>query len=152
MAETSERPKWGPILVGTDGSDDANRAVDYAGALTAELKTQLWIIHVTHGTAANAAEYARAEKASIGDATEEIVRRLLSEGARRASAAGAKEIHTMTREGDYAEGIIGAAHEVGATAIFVGRRGIGGRLTQALIGSVSQKLAGISPLLLVIVP
>ena len=75
MAETSERPKWGPILVGTDGSDDANRAVDYAGALTAELKTQLWIIHVTHGTAANAAEYARAEKASIGDATEEIVRR-----------------------------------------------------------------------------
>lgn len=152
MPDTFERPRWGPILVGTDGSEAANRAVDYAGALTAELRTKLWIIHVTHGTAANVAEFARSEEASIGDAAEAIVNRLQSEAAQRASAAGAKEIHMMTREGDCAEEIIGAAHEVGATAIFVGRRGAGGRLARALMGSVSQKLAGISPLLLVIVP
>ena len=33
--------KWGPILVGTDGSEGAARAVDAAGALAADLKTDL---------------------------------------------------------------------------------------------------------------
>jgi nucleotide-binding universal stress UspA family protein len=47
---------------------------------------------------------------------------------------------------------VAAAREIAARAIFVGRRGAGGRLAQALIGSVSQKLAGVTPTMRVIVP
>lgn len=152
MPETSEHPKWGPILVGTDGSEGAKRAVDYAGALAAQLNAELWIVYVIDGTPANAAQFARAEEAPISDAVEAMARRLIADAAQRASAAEAKKIHTIVRSGDCADEIIVAAREFGATAIFVGRRGIGGRLTQAMMGSVSQKLAGISPVLLVIVP
>lgn len=56
------------------------------------------------------------------------------------------------RSGTCVEELVAAACEAGAKAIFVGRRDARGRLAQALIGSVSQKLAGISPIMLVIVP
>ena len=56
------------------------------------------------------------------------------------------------RSGTCVGELVAAAREAGAKAIFVGRRGARGRLAQALIGSVSQKLAGISPIMLVIVP
>jgi nucleotide-binding universal stress UspA family protein len=145
--------KWGPILVGTDGSEGADRAVDAAGALAADLGTDLWIIHVIDGTSDLAVtRFAQTEKASIGDATEAAARDILIQAARRAENSGARKPRTVLRWGSCADELVAAAGEVGATAILVGRRGAGGRLAQALIGSVSQKLAGISPVYLVIVP
>jgi len=145
--------KWGPILVGTDGSEGAGRAVDEAASLTADLGTDLWIAHVIDKTSSTAvAQFARAEEASIGDAIEATARHILFEAARRAEAVGATKPYTVLRYGSCAEELVAAAGEVGAKAIFVGRRGAGGRLAQALIGSVSQKLAGVAPVDLVIVP
>lgn len=140
-------------MVGTDGSGGAGRAVDAAAGLATDLDTELWIAHVM-ATMSGAAvtQVAHSEETSIGDVTEAMARRVLIEAARRAEASGAKKPHTLLRWGSCAEELIDAAREVGATAIVVGRRGAGGRLAQALIGSVSQKLAGISPVYLVIVP
>ena len=81
-----------------------------------------------------------------------MARRLLIEAAGRAEAGGAKKPLTVLRWGSCAEELVAVAQEVGANALVVGRRGAGGRLARALIGSVSQKLAGISPINLVIVP
>ena len=138
-AATGARPseqhdrQWGPVLVGTNGSKGAGRAVDAAGGLAAGTSN----IGVT--------QFARAEEASIGDAIEAAARHTLFKAARRAEAVGARKPHTVLRCGSCVEELVAAAGEVGAKAIFVGRRGAGGRLAQALIGSVSQKLAGISP-------
>jgi nucleotide-binding universal stress UspA family protein len=164
VTETSETPgdtaaaagrsrEWGPILVGTDGSEGAGRAVDTAGGLAADLDTDLWIANVIDRTSDTAVtRFAHSEETSVGDAAEAMARQIVNEAARRAEARGAKRIHAVLRWGDGAEELIAAAREVGARAILVGRRGAGGRLAQALIGSVSQKLAGISPVNLVIVP
>ena len=145
--------QWGPILVGTDGSEGAGRAIDAAGALAVDLSTDLWIVHVIDKTSSTAVtQFAQIEETSIGDATDAAASRILVDAARRADGNGAKKPHTVLRWGASAEELVAAAAEVGAKAIFVGRRGAGGRLAQALIGSVSQKLAGISPVYLVIVP
>ena len=140
-------------MVGTDGSEGAGRAIDAAGRLAADLGTDLWIVHVVEGTSdTGVTQFARAEETSIGDATEAAAHRILIEAARRAEAGGATKPHTVLRYGSCAEELVAAAGEVDAKAIFVGRRGAGGRLAQALIGSVSQKLAGVAPVDLVIVP
>jgi len=145
--------EWGPILVGTDGSDGACRAIYAAAGLAADLGTGLWIVHVIDGTSSTAVtQFKHAEKASIGDATEAAASDILLEAARRAESIGRKKPRTVLRWGASAKGLVAAAGEVGAKAILVGRRGVGGRLAQAFIGSVSQKLAGNSPDNLVIVP
>ena len=150
---TRRSRQWGPILVGTDGSDGAARAVDVAGGLAADLDTDLWVAHVIDGTSEAALrQFARADGSAMGDAAEAVAGRILTEAASRAKAGGARRVHTVLRSGSSAEELVAAARKVGAKAILVGRRGAGGRLAEALVGSVSQKLAGISPMNLVIVP
>lgn len=140
-------------MVGADGSEGAGRAIDAAGRLATDLGIELWIAHVIDKTSSTAvAQFAHAEDAAIGDATEAAARDILIEAARRAENSGARKPHTVLRWGASADELVAAAGAVGATAIVVGRRGAGGRLAQALIGSVSQKLAGISPVFLIIVP
>ena len=148
-----KRGKWGPVLVGTDGSEGAARAVEAASALAADLDAEVWVANVMEQSSeSELGQIARADNASMGDIAETMARRILHEAAQRAEAVGAQKIHSILRSGHCAEELIAAAQEITATAIFVGRRGAGGRLSQALIGSVSQKLAGISPSMLVIVP
>lgn len=145
--------KWGPILVGTDDSEAAGRAVEEAAGLAVDFNTELWIAYVIDRTSdTDATLFARAEDASIGDATDAVADAILIDAVRRAEAVGATNSHTVLRWGRSADELVAAAGEVGAKAIFVGRRGAGGRLAQALMGSVSQKLAGIAPINLVIVP
>ena len=79
----------------------------------------------------------------MGDVAETMARRVLNDATRRAEAVGARKIDTVLRSGPCAKELIAAAQEVDARAIVVGRREAGGRLSQAVIGSLSQKLAGI---------
>lgn len=145
--------EWGPILVGTDGSEGAARAIDAAGGLAVALNTDLWIANVIDDASeTDVARFSRMDQASIGDVTEAKAHLILDEAVHRARAGGARKVRTVLRSGACADEIIAAARDMGAKAVFVGRRGAGGRLAQAFIGSVSQKLAGMSPTMLVIVP
>jgi len=129
------------------------RAIDAAGALAVDLGTDLWIAHVMDETRdTSATRFALIEGAAIGDVVDAVAHRILIDASKRAEKAGAGKSHTIVRCGAPAEELVAGANGVGAKAIFVGRRGAGGLLAQALIGSVSQKLAGISPVYLVIVP
>lgn len=142
--------RCGSNLVGTHGFEVASRAIDVAAGLGAELDTDLWIAQVIDGSSATGVtQFAHAEKVSIGDATQAAVRDILFEAARRAVSIGARKPHTVLRWGASAEELVAATGEVRAKAILVGRRG---RWAQALMGSISQKPAGISPVNLVIVP
>ena len=46
QAQPRKRREMGPILVGTDGSEGAARAVEAAGALAADLDVEVWVANV----------------------------------------------------------------------------------------------------------
>lgn len=159
------------ILVATDGSETADRAVDLAADLAARLGVPMTVGHVLqHG--------ARVEDLSRMAESEHLVRHVKVEmhlhaadmpsnmdalfsgqlsgadrerivavigeeiaarAARRAEAAGAKNVSTRVVNGDYDEGILEMAKEVGADMIVIGHRGLG-RVQRIFQGSVSQKV------------
>ena len=159
------------ILVATDGSETAGRAVDLAADLSARLGAPMTVGHVLqHG--------ARVEELSRMAEVEHLVRHvktemhphfgdiptnmdavfsgalsaadrerivavigeeIVAQAARSAKEAGAKNVSTRVVNGDYDEGILSMAKEVGADAIVIGHRGLG-RVQRIFQGSVSQKV------------
>lgn len=159
------------ILVATDGSDTAGRAVDLAAYLAARLGASLTVGHVLqHGARAeelnrmaeaeHLARYAATEArldiantpgnmdalftGSLSGADKEravtiIGEQIANRAASRAKDAGAKDVSTRVVNGDYDEGLLGIANDVGADTIVIGQRGLG-RLRRIFQGSVSQKV------------
>jgi nucleotide-binding universal stress UspA family protein len=142
------------ILVATDGSEDANRAVDYAAHRAKQDNAELLIVNVMGG-------YGLPEKVFVALANEQhfwLKELLESESAgtlaaarERARTAGVSTILLESRTGEIAQTIIEIAQEMRADAIVVGKRGAG-RVAGVLLGSVSQKLVVLSPLPLTIIP
>lgn len=137
------------IIVATDGSENASRAVDVGAELAAKLDARLTIVAVAPEPTTLARQlepYARAE------GLENDLPRLLAsvepvfmEPARqRARARGVKELKCCTLAGDPAGCIVDFAREGAADLLVVGSRGHG-RLGGLLLGSVSQKLASHAP-------
>jgi nucleotide-binding universal stress UspA family protein len=140
------------ILVATDDSDGAGRAVDAAARLAGRLHADLWIVNVMDGLSDEVlAKIARVEASTVGDILGALSDQVLVKAKERSQSLGALTIHLKARSGDFAEGILATAREIGADAIFVGKRGRG-RMTGLLLGSVSQKLASLAPCMVVIVP
>jgi nucleotide-binding universal stress UspA family protein len=75
----------------------------------------------------------------------------LIEAKERARRIGVSDIQVQTSWGDAAEANIEIARREGVNMIVLGRRGRG-RLTGLLLGSVSQKLVGLAPCAVVVVP
>ena len=142
------------ILVATDGSEDADRAIDYAARRAKDAGAELLIVNVVGG-------YGLPEKVLIAFTNDQsvLLKELLeSQSAQtltaardRARKAGAGTILLKSRRGEVAQTIIEIAQEKKADAIVVGKRGAG-RVEGALLGSVSQKLVVLSPLPLTVIP
>ncbi len=139
------------ILVATDGSDGANRAVDTAADFANRLQLELWIVSAMDGVSEEALEFAKEERVAIGDALNDATSRILAEAKQRSQRLGAQAIHVRSVWGDAAEKVLELSREIEADAIFIGRRGRG-RLQGLLLGSVSQKLASLAPCMTAIVP
>lgn len=169
------------ILVATDGSDAADRAVDCAAELSDRLGHDLCIVHVhLHGrppreilrladiehlsarVAAGGIDLAARLPAYVSDypaimadqsnwarAVIALGEQVLDRAQARAEARGARNVTTELRTGDYADEILDLATEHDAAMIVVGRRGLG-RLREALLGSVSQKVLHHAPCTVVI--
>ncbi|PWB83533.1 MAG: universal stress protein [Methylocystaceae bacterium] len=139
------------IMVATDGSVGANRAVEAAAELAKKFDADLLI--VTFGGSSSAEEIGKLARSEggIGEAIELLSNLILREARERAERAGAAKIQTSSGWGDAAEGIIDLAHREKADVVVVGRRGRG-RLAGLLLGSVSQKLASLAPCAVIVVP
>lgn len=146
------------ILAATDGSEAADRAVEYAASLTKLLGGSLTVVHVVPlrdiplvqldaykqtGVVTRPEAMTEASRDTLKRARQRV--EALSVGAVRCESA--IELH----EGNIGETIIEAARRHEADAIVLGKRGVG-RLSALVLGSVSQKVVELASRPVVVVP
>lgn len=133
----------GPILVGTDGSERAERAVERAGQLAKALGVKVHIVsaYTESSDFALIARAAPADPLTQGRAErEERIRAShhVDRAQQRLSRIGA-ESETHVWPGDPAEALLRIAEEQGAQMILVGNRGMTG--TRRVLGSVPNHVS-----------
>jgi nucleotide-binding universal stress UspA family protein len=125
---------FGEIVVATDFSSGAQRALEAARRIASALRGSVGLVHVLE---TRFAPSRGADEPSIIPATDELraqARRLLE--AQRASEAEA----LILAEGDPVHEIDRVANERGASLVCIGTQGLTG-VRRALLGSVAEKLA-----------
>jgi nucleotide-binding universal stress UspA family protein len=140
------------IMVATDGSSGAKRAVEVAAVLARALAGDLLIATVPDTPLGEEArQFARVEGSSIGDALEALTTETLKAAEARARHVGVSRIVLRTGSGDVAQSLIDIAASNSVEMIVVGRRGRG-QLSGLLLGSISQKLVTLAPCVVAVVP
>jgi len=123
------------IIVGTDGSEGAGRALEFAVRLSTDLNATLKIVHVL----------------TVDDPPLDAHNDHASAARTRAEALGAVDVHSESLAGnDIVEAIVEAAHRDQADLIIVGKRGLT-RMAGLILGSVSQKLVSTAPCAVMVV-
>lgn len=141
------------ILVATDGSEGADRAVDYAARRAKAGGADLVIVNVAGATLPEKVfqSFTHSQQAWFEELLSSVSAETLAKAQERARAIGVPSIHLESRTGDIAGTIIEIAQEMQASGIVAGKRGTG-RIAGFLLGSVSQKLVSLAPLPVTIVP
>jgi len=133
------------ILVAVDGSEHADRALAMACDIAGKYHAELHLIHVPQFEGVPMPLGAGAPVLpETFQAMEDAGDRVLEEAIEAANARSCRPATAATKHGDPATVIQERASEVGADLLVMGRRGRGS-LTGLLLGSVSQKLAQVSP-------
>jgi nucleotide-binding universal stress UspA family protein len=128
------------IVVGTDGSDSAKRAVEEAVRLAKALGAEVHLVSafepVRDARIAGAPEGAAKVWAPLPDANVEA---LLAEAAAGVRFSGL-EVSTHSLAKDPAEALIEVADEIGASTIVVGNKGMHGA-RRFVLGNVPNKVS-----------
>ncbi|MBI1213037.1 MAG: universal stress protein [Alphaproteobacteria bacterium] len=140
------------ILIATDGSPSADRAVDLAAAMAKSTGASLKILTIVDRPSREASQKLKEiEHVAESEMPDIVGRATLAHARERAHRAGAGKVQMQALAGDPAEEILGTAMRDNADAIVVGKRGRG-KLTGLLLGSVSQKLASLAHCTIIVVP
>jgi nucleotide-binding universal stress UspA family protein len=139
------------IMVATDGSDGADRAIDVAAAVAKALGANLSVLTVGGNLSSEEMRQLARAEGDLGDALESLSNEILRRAKDRAQRIGVPAVRLQVAWGDAAETIIEAARRERVDAIVIGRRGRG-RLAGLLLGSVSQKVASLAPCIVIVVP
>jgi nucleotide-binding universal stress UspA family protein len=142
------------ILVATDGSAGADRALDYAAQLAKDSEAKLTVVNVIGGYGLPGElfrRFTRAQQAWLDELLDSLSADTLKLAQERIRKFGVSSIHLESRRGDAAETIIEIADQMGVDAIVVGKRGAG-RVAGMLLGSVSQKLVSLATHVVIVVP
>ena len=139
------------IMVATDGSSGAKRALDAAAALARDLACELLIVTIGGNLSGPELRRLARSEGGVGEALEMISDQVLDEATKRARRIGAGNVKRQMAWGDPAEVLIDVALRKKADMLVVGRRGRG-RLSGLLLGSVSQKLVTLAPCPVTVVP
>jgi nucleotide-binding universal stress UspA family protein len=124
------------ILVGTDGSATAKKAVTEAMALAGELEAKLIIVSAFESPTTAAP-----------DATilpRDVADRVLAAAVHEASAAGLDDVETYARDGDAASAILDVAEDQNVDLIIVGNQGMAGS-RRRVVGSIPNKVSHHAP-------
>jgi nucleotide-binding universal stress UspA family protein len=122
------------IVVGTDGSDRASRAVAHAVMLAAAYEATLHVVHAYKGTR---------------DAVEEAALTVADELAGTLGSSGVT-VRTHALQGDPVDVILDFAYDSGADLIVVGNRGMTGR--RGRFGSIPNSISHDASCAVLIVP
>lgn len=135
------------ILHPTDGSENADRALDFACDLAAAKKARLVVLHVQrrHGSERippGLEEFSRLENVRETEAVlfGSAARRIADQAEGKARGRGLTAVEATVVEGDPAQKIVEVAKSRQADMIVMGSRGLGD-LQALLLGSVSHKVA-----------
>jgi nucleotide-binding universal stress UspA family protein len=127
------------ILVGTDGSDSATKAVSHASAMAEAMGAELVLIHIYPAPRSDVGSTFGRTDAYPG---QEIGQAVLRDAEKH--FGGKVKIKSVLREGDPAEGLIDVAEEEGIDLIIVGNRGMTGA-KRFLLGSVPNQVSHHAP-------
>src|SRR3954451_20983598 len=140
------------IVVGTDGSDTARKAVDEAIDLAKTVGASMCIVSayapVPQARLREEAKQTPADLQWMVNPREEVDS-TLSDAADVVREAGL-DVETFAREGDPADAILDVAEERGADLIVVGNKGMTGA-RRFLLGSVPNKVSHHAPCAVLIV-
>jgi nucleotide-binding universal stress UspA family protein len=142
-----------PIVVGTDGSVRAQRAVDKAGELAATLDATVHVVmsYDAHATASSMAAVGgvAVDGSAVDDAARSHAEEIVSRTQRGLSELGVRaQRHVCC--GDPAEALMTIAAGEGAQMIVVGNRGMVG--ARRVLGSVPNRLSHRARCCVLIVP
>jgi nucleotide-binding universal stress UspA family protein len=134
------------IVVGTDGSETAQKAVDAAVELARLSGAQLELVSayepVSRARLRDEKRHVPADLQWMVNPREEVDA-TLADAAERV-AEGGVESRTYAREGDPADAILDVAEELGSDLIVVGNKGMTGA-KRFLLGSVPNKVSHHAP-------
>lgn len=135
------------ILVPVDGSNHAERAVDFASSLAEEYGAELILLNVmSHAGSSQVPEelkqFAELEHVRIteADVLKSAANEIINNAYQRAVDFGVKKIERDLAVGDPAETIVDHVKGNKVDVVVMGRRGLG-RIGSLLLGSVSSKVA-----------
>ena len=140
------------IVVGTDGSDTARRAVAEAVTLAEGLGAKLLVVSVYEAVS----DVRLREEPDVPEDRDWAFNRrddvlaMLEKTAGEARSAGVTEVETVARQGDPADAILDVAEEQKVDLIMVGSRGMTGK-RRFLLGSVPNKISHSAPCSVLIV-
>lgn len=130
------------IVVATDFSSHADRAVDWAGELARALDAQLVVVHVDEKAAfVPGSDLAYDEAVADRTRIDALVRRLDASGVR---------VRGVLRPGVPAEGVCAVARETNAGLVVVGMQDRG-RLAEVVLGSTREQILRAAPCPVVVV-
>ncbi len=137
---------FGSIVVGTDGSDTANKAVAQAVELAKQMGAKLQLVSayepVSDARLREEAQQVPADLQWMVNPREDVDA-TLKEAAGAAEEAGV-EVEIFARQGDPADAILDVAEETDAGLIIVGNKGMTGA-KRFLLGSVPNKVSHHAP-------
>jgi nucleotide-binding universal stress UspA family protein len=135
------------IVVGTDGSETATKAVREAAELAAQLNAGMEIVSAYEPVGT---QRLKEEARQVPDdmqwmvSPREDVEATLREATGVAESLGVKAVRCHAREGDPADAILDVAEEQGSDLIVVGNKGMTGA-KRFLLGSVPNKVSHHAP-------
>jgi len=139
------------ILVATDGSDHAAKAVEFAADLAVKYGAHLIVLHAVSdwGSGRVPDELAAYEKAEHMHVTERDIRvgianEILHRAEAAARAEGADDLDVMLVDGRASKAILETAKARNVDLIVLGSRGLGDAQS-LLMGGVSHKVSHLAP-------
>src|SRR4051794_765882 len=141
------------IVVGTDGSETAGKAVAEAAQLAAQVRA---VVEIVTAYAPKPNQRVREEARQAPEDLQWMmtgrsdVEEKLAQARRVAEDAGVREVNVHAREGDPADAILDVAEERGSDLIVVGNKGMSGA-KRFLLGSVPNKVSHHAPCSVLIV-
>jgi nucleotide-binding universal stress UspA family protein len=142
------------ILVPVDGSSSSFKALDFAIDLSLrfeDARLMLLCVYRHHSPMEGSLSMVRPlHPETPDDALKTYAKNIVAECKKRAEAAGVKTVEGFAKRGQPSRAIIAFCKEHGCDVIVMGARG-SGDLEDFLLGSVSHKVSGLSPVTCILV-